>query len=83
MSDRDLRDLWDAIDVLRTQQHVANTLLAEIKTILSERCEGRGRRIQDLEAGLEQVRARVWWFAGASSAAAFVVSRLWPSGFGK
>ncbi|GAB7079858.1 hypothetical protein [Megalodesulfovibrio paquesii] len=78
-----MRDLWDAIDTLRTRQHEAITLLAEIKAILGERCEGRGRRIQELEAGLEQVRGRVWWFAGASSAAAFVVSRLWPAGFGK
>lgn len=76
MNDQQHRDLWDAIDGLRVQQQSAHTLLAEIKTILCERCEGRGRRIDDLEAGLERVKSRVWMFAGASSAIAFVVSRL-------
>ncbi len=83
MSERDMRDLWDAIDCLRAQQNMANTMLAEIKAVLGERCEVRGKRIDELEEGLERVKMRVWWFAGASSAVAFLFSKLWPSGLGK
>lgn len=83
MNDQELRDLWDAVDTLRAQQHITNTMLAEIKTILCERCDVRGQRIDSLEQSLERVKSRVWWFAGASSVVAFIITKLWPTLVGK
>lgn len=37
MSETDIRDLWNAVDLLRAQLNAQNVLLAEIKTLLSER----------------------------------------------
>jgi len=83
MSERELRDLWDAVESLREQQSVTNALLAEIRTILSERCETRGTRLADLEAAVDSIRARVWWFSGATGALTYVFTKIIPLSLGE
>lgn len=78
MSERELRDLWDAVESLREQQSVTNALLAEIRTILSERCESRGVRMADLERAVDSLKARVWWFSGATGALTYVFTKIIP-----
>lgn len=82
MSERELRDLWDAVESLREQQSVTNALLAEIRTILNERCEHRGTRLADLEEQVDSIRTRVWWFSGATGALTYVFTKIIPFSLG-
>lgn len=82
MGEQEHRDLWEAVDGLREQQSVTNAMLVEIRTVLKERCEGRGGRIIDLEKDVETLKMRVWFFSGAAAALSAIgtkfMARLWP-----
>ncbi len=80
---QELRDLWEAVESLRSQQSVTNALLAEIRATLNERCEHRGAQLDDLERDVAALQGKVWWFSGASAALAFAFSKLIPLGVGK
>ncbi|TVM29230.1 hypothetical protein [Oceanidesulfovibrio marinus] len=66
MSERELSDLWDAVESLSQQPSVTTALRAEIRTILSETCESRVVLMTELELAVDSIKARVWWFAGAT-----------------
>lgn len=50
MSETDIRDLWTAVDLLRAQMNAQNVLLAEIKTLLSERHGYLHKEIEEIQA---------------------------------
>lgn len=79
---QEIRDLWSTVDELRSAQHLQNTMLAEIKTLLSERCMLRGREVDTLAREMRDMRQRVWTFSGAAAVLAILAQRLlhkiWP-----
>lgn len=79
---QEIRDLWSDVDELKAAQHLQNTMLAEIKTLLSERCEARGRMVEGLNRDLRELHKRVWTFSGAAMVLAVLAQRLlhkiWP-----
>lgn len=76
MTTGDTSAIWEAIDGMREEQGVTNRELAEIKTILCERCEAREKRIADMETDVKGLRQRVWIFSGATGVLAWLASRL-------
>jgi len=79
---QEIRDLWSAVDELKAAQHLQNTMLAEIKTLLSERCQARGRLVDGLNREMRELRQRVWTFSGAAMVLAVLAQRMlhriWP-----
>lgn len=81
MSDQEVRDLWGAVNGLRDEVSKTNTLtqssMARIEAMLSERCEARVKRIEELETTqgehdkridkLEQLRAQILLLAALGS----------------
>lgn len=74
---QEIRDLWAAVDDLKTGQSLQNTMLAEIKTLLSERCVQRGAQVETLARDVRELKQRVWTFSGAAAVLAIVAQRLW------
>mgnify|MGYP006298186487 CR=1 FL=1 len=79
---QEIRDLWTAVDEIKATQHVQNTMLAEIRTLLSERCQLRGTQVENLVREMREVRQRVWTFSGAAAVLAVLAQRMlhkiWP-----
>ncbi|TVM35613.1 hypothetical protein [Oceanidesulfovibrio marinus] len=76
MTTGDTSAIWEALDGVRAEQSQTNQELAEIKTILCERCEAREKRIADMETDVKGLRQRVWIFSGATGVLAWLASRL-------
>lgn len=74
---QEIRDLWAAVDELKSGQHAQYIMLAEIKTLLSERCATRGARVEALHREMRELRQRVWTFSGAAAVLAVLAQRLW------
>lgn len=55
--DKEDSELWEHVNQLKVQFAVANTMLAEIKALLSERCSARGKAIdqQGAEIGRQGI----------------------------
>lgn len=79
---QEIRDLWSDVDELKAAQHLQNTMLAEIKTLLSERCQARGSQVDSLTREMRDLRQRVWTFSGAAAVLAVLAQRMlhkiWP-----
>ena len=73
----DIRELWRAVNSLRSGQKDQTALLAEIKAMLSERCSARTQRIDTLDREMRELRQRVWTFSGMAAVLAFLAQRLW------
>ncbi len=73
----ELRDIWTSIDALKAGQHEQSTLLAEIKTLLGERCLVRERQVETLTKDVREMRQRMWTISGAAAVAAFMAQRMW------
>ncbi len=74
---QDIRDIWSAVNSLRAGQDIQNNMLAEIKTMLAERCAARALRIDALDREIRELRQRVWTFSGMAAVLAFLAQRLW------
>ena len=56
---QDIRDLWSKVNTLSSQIAIQATLLAEIKVLLSERCEARLHRVEEVEEQVSCLSSRV------------------------
>lgn len=56
---QDIRDLWSKVNTLSSQIAIQATLLAEIKVLLTERCEARLHRIEESEEQVCSIGQRV------------------------
>ena len=74
--ENDIRDLWAKINGMGEKLAENATTLARIETLLSERCTSRGTvqdnlavKVQRLEDKIAPLERKVWWMAGAATAA--------------
>lgn len=74
---QEIRDLWAAVDDLKTGQSLQNSILAEIKTLLAERCMLRGLQVENLARDVRDMKQRVWTFSGGAAVLAIIAQRLW------
>lgn len=67
MSDQEIRDIWDALNEIRSALANVATTLAALQACLNERCVERGNRLASMESKISEMQHKIWFFSGAAA----------------